>query len=87
MTETAEAWPSLPFAAWRDTRATLHLWTQIVGKIRLAQAPLVNPYAAQRLANGNTRVADNSGVQEFDSTGKEVVWRHRQPQVTGLSSF
>jgi len=42
MTETAEAWPSLPFAAWRDTCATLHLWTQIAGKIRLAQAPLVN---------------------------------------------
>jgi hypothetical protein len=42
MAEIAEAWPSLPFAAWRDTRATLHLWTQVVGKIRLAQAPLVN---------------------------------------------
>lgn len=37
-----EAWPSLPFAEWRDTCATLHMWTQIVGKIRLAQAPLVN---------------------------------------------
>jgi len=42
MAEIAEAWPTLPFAAWRDTRATLHLWTQIAGKIRLAQAPLVN---------------------------------------------
>jgi Family of unknown function (DUF5996) len=37
-----EAWPSLPFAEWRDTCATLHMWTQIVGKIRLAQAPLIN---------------------------------------------
>ncbi|HKX09702.1 MAG TPA: DUF5996 family protein [Stellaceae bacterium] len=36
------AWPSLPFAEWRDTCATLHLWTQVVGKIRLAQAPLIN---------------------------------------------
>ena len=35
-------WPPLPFAAWRDTCATLHLWTQIVGKIRLAQTPWVN---------------------------------------------
>src|SRR5690348_17505015 len=42
MAEIAKAWPSLPFAAWRDTRATLHLWTQVVGKIRLAQAPPVN---------------------------------------------
>ncbi|ALP54535.1 hypothetical protein Tel_16020 [Candidatus Tenderia electrophaga] len=35
-------WPELPFAAWRDTCATLHLWTQIVGKIRLAQTPWIN---------------------------------------------
>ncbi len=37
-----ETWPSLPFAEWRETCATLHMWTQIIGKIRLAQAPLVN---------------------------------------------
>jgi len=35
-------WPELPYAAWKDTRDTLHLWTQIVGKIRLTQAPWVN---------------------------------------------
>jgi hypothetical protein len=35
-------WPELPYAAWRDTCATLHLWTQIVGKIRLSQAPWLN---------------------------------------------
>ena len=39
---TREAWPALPLAEWQDTYATLHMWTQIVGKIRLAQAPLVN---------------------------------------------
>ena len=38
----AEAWPDLPLEAWRDTYATLHLWTQIVGKIRLAQSPMIN---------------------------------------------
>jgi hypothetical protein len=37
-----EAWPSLPLAEWRDTYATLHMWTQIVGKIRLVQTPWVN---------------------------------------------
>jgi hypothetical protein len=37
-----EIWPSLPFEAWRDTCATLHMWTQVVGKIRLALTPLVN---------------------------------------------
>ncbi len=37
-----EAWPDLPYAAWQDTCATLHLWTQIVGKIRLARTPWLN---------------------------------------------
>ena len=37
-----DAWPALPLEAWQDTYATLHMWTQIVGKIRLEQTPLVN---------------------------------------------
>jgi hypothetical protein len=36
------SWPELPTAAWRDTCETLHLWTQIVGKIRLARTPWLN---------------------------------------------
>ena len=36
------AWPELPYAAWQDTCTTLHLWTQVVGKIRLAQVPWLN---------------------------------------------
>jgi hypothetical protein len=35
-------WPPLPLEGWRDTYATLHLWTQIAGKIRLAQSPWMN---------------------------------------------
>jgi len=35
-------WPELPTAAWRQTYETLHLWTQIIGKIRLARAPWLN---------------------------------------------
>jgi hypothetical protein len=37
-----ECWPALPLDSWKDTYATLHMWTQIVGKIRLALTPLVN---------------------------------------------
>lgn len=37
-----EAWPALPLAAWQDSCETLHLWTQIVGKIRLALTPWIN---------------------------------------------
>ena len=39
---TSDRWPELPLAAWRDTRDTLHLWTQVVGKIRLTLAPWLN---------------------------------------------
>ncbi len=38
----ASAWPALPYDAWKDTYATLHLWMQIVGKVALAQAPPLN---------------------------------------------
>jgi hypothetical protein len=41
-TSLPDPWPSLPLEAWSDTCATLHLWTQIVGKIRLAQTPPIN---------------------------------------------
>jgi hypothetical protein len=35
-------WPDLPLEAWKDTCETLHLWTQIVGKVRLALTPWLN---------------------------------------------
>lgn len=37
-----ERWPALPLEGWEDTHDTLHMWTQVVGKVRLMQAPLVN---------------------------------------------
>jgi Family of unknown function (DUF5996) len=37
-----DVWPSLPFSEWSDTCATLHRWTQVIGKIRLVQMPLIN---------------------------------------------
>lgn len=44
MTRTVpqDVWPDLPYDAWKESCATLHLWTQIVGKIRLAQTPWLN---------------------------------------------
>ncbi|MEL6962263.1 MAG: DUF5996 family protein [Pseudomonadota bacterium] len=35
-------WPELPYASWKDSGATLHMWLQIVGKYRLAHTPWVN---------------------------------------------
>jgi hypothetical protein len=40
----AGAWSALPLSEWRDTYTTLHMWTQVVGKLTLATTPLVNHY-------------------------------------------
>jgi hypothetical protein len=40
--EMKEDWPSLPLQDWKDTYETLHLWTQIVGKVRLKRMPWIN---------------------------------------------
>src|SRR5580704_17970075 len=39
---TTERWPSLPLKEWEDTYHTLHLWTQIIGKIRMTLSPPLN---------------------------------------------
>jgi Family of unknown function (DUF5996) len=39
---TDELWPALPYDAWKDTYATLHMWTQVIGKVALAQAAPLN---------------------------------------------
>jgi hypothetical protein len=41
-TDTHEAWPALPYEAWKDTYATVHMWTQVVGKVALARAAPLN---------------------------------------------
>ena len=73
MTDAAEAWPRLPFADWRETCATLHLWTQVVGKIRLARAPLVNHWwqvplyvTARGLTTSPMPWGTRSGQIDFD---------------------
>jgi hypothetical protein len=42
MNGASNQWPPLPFAEWKDTAVTLHMWTQIVGKIRLTLSPWTN---------------------------------------------
>jgi hypothetical protein len=68
-----EAWPALPLAEWEDTRATLHMWLQMVGKVRLALCPQVNHSWATALhisARGLTTTAMPYGLglveMEFD---------------------
>jgi hypothetical protein len=47
---SSEAWPALPLDEWKATRDTLHLWTQMLGKLRLALAPPVNHWWHTTLA-------------------------------------
>ena len=66
-----QAWPELPYLAWRDTYSTLQLWTQIVGKIRLAQTPWLNHSWHVPLyvtARGLTTMSIPFGPRVFDLT-------------------
>jgi hypothetical protein len=67
------AWPRLRVADWADTRETLHLWTQIVGKIRMAHAPMLNHWwqvtlyvGARGLATSSIPYRDGAFELEFD---------------------
>ena len=73
-------WPELPLSAWQDTYATLHMWTQIVGKVRLALTPLINHWWEVALyvdARGLTTSAipygDNIFEIQFDFIDHKLV--------------
>ena len=76
----AAIWPELPYAAWKDTCATLHLWTQIVGKVRLALTPWLNHswhvtlYVTARGLSTGPMPADGRELEiEFDFLD-HVLW-------------
>jgi hypothetical protein len=76
------AWPALPLKAWADTYATLHMLTQIVGKMRLALAPMQNHwwqvalYVTERgLTTSPMPYGERSVAVDFDFIGHEVVVR------------
>jgi hypothetical protein len=78
-TDAPESWPPLPLDAWRDTYATLHMWTQVVGKVALALAPPLNHWwgvALQVTPRGlSTRPLPHSGrtfIIEFDFIEHEL---------------
>jgi hypothetical protein len=84
-------WPSLPLEEWKDTCATLHMWTQIVGKVRLAQTPLVNHWWNVPLyvsARGLTTTAMPHGERffemEFDFIGHQLAIRSSNGDTASL---
>jgi hypothetical protein len=80
MTETV--WPPLPYDEWKDTYATLHMWSQIVGKIAVAQAPPINHswgvslrLNSRGLATPNLPYDDRTFTIEFDFVDHQLVIR------------
>jgi hypothetical protein len=70
---STELWPALRVADWADTRDTLHMWTQIVGKIRMASEPMINHWwqvplyvSARGLTTSSMPYARGAFDMEFD---------------------
>jgi hypothetical protein len=79
-TTPSESWPPLPYEAWKDTYATLHMWTQIVGKIAVALAPPINHcwaitlhLSARGLATRNLTLGERSFTIGFDFLDHQLV--------------
>jgi hypothetical protein len=75
-----ECWPALPLSSWKDTYATLHMWTEIVGKVRLRLTPLVNHWwnvplyvTARGLTTSGIAYGDRAFELRFDFIGHELV--------------
>jgi hypothetical protein len=89
---TSAAWPELRLAAWADTRDTVHLWTQIVGKIRLALEPMVNHwwqvplYVSARGLTTSLMHVDGRGLEvEFDFVGHVLNLRASDGQTRDIA--
>ena len=87
-----ESWPALPYDAWKATYATLHMWTQIVGKIALAQAQPINhswAVALQITPRGlSTRTLPHGRrafTMEFDFIDHRLAIRESRGATRGVS--
>ena len=85
-------WPALDYAQWRDTLQTLHLWTQIVGKVRLTLSPWLNhgwqvPLYVTARGLGTTAIHAAGGLLEieFDFIDHRLVVRHSQGPDRGFA--
>lgn len=76
------AWPEIPYPAWKDSCTTLHLFTQIVGKVRLQASPWLNHgwqvplyVSARGLTTGPIHVGERVADMEFDFIAHQLVLR------------
>jgi hypothetical protein len=75
-----ERWPNIPYESWKDSCATLHLWTQIVGKYRFAQTPWINHswhatfYVTPRgLTTSPIPTGDQTAQFDFDFVDHQLI--------------
>jgi hypothetical protein len=85
-------WPDLPLASWSDTLATLHMWTQVVGKVRLALTPLVNHWwnvplyvTARGLTTSRIPYGPRAFELRFDFLAQELVLETSDGTVSTLA--
>jgi hypothetical protein len=84
-----ERWPPLPWDDWKDTCTTLHMWTQIVGKVKLELAPFLNELwevgfhvTARGLTTGLIPVAARAFEVQFDFIDHQLVVEATDGEVT-----
>jgi hypothetical protein len=85
-----KSWPPLLIGEWEPTRATLHMWTQIVGKVRLALSPHVNHWwqvplyvSARGLTTSPIPYAGRAFEMEFDFTAHQLaIWSTGQQAIS-----
>jgi hypothetical protein len=77
-----EIWPALPYDEWKDTCDTLHLWTQMVGKVKLELCPFLNQWwevalhlSARGIVSGPIPWRDTTFDAEFDLIADQLVIR------------
>ena len=87
-TDVASVWPDLTLSAWEETRDTLHLWTQVVGKVRLALEPMVNHWwqvplyvSARGLTTSLMHFQGRGLEMEFDFVDHVLVIRTSSGEV------
>ena len=86
-----EYWPALPFDDWRDTAVTLHMWTQIIGKIRMVLSPWLNHswhvtlYVTPRgMTTGNIPHGERTFSIDFDFIDHQLIIRSCDGAVVAL---
>lgn len=88
------AWPALPLAQWKDTYTTLHMWSQIVGKVRLALSPRINHWwgvalyvTARGLSTSPIPYGTETFQIEFDFIEHKVIFKTSLGQTSTIELF